>query len=255
MIECIQLEALQDNYNYLLIEPISRECIIIDPSEARPILSYLKSKNLTLIAILNTHHHWDHTDGNLELQRETHCKIFGNENDKARIPGITDLVQPGTQFSVNDHFKFQSFECSGHTIGHILFYHIEMKALFCGDALFSLGCGRMFEGTAAQYYDALKAISALPTDTLLFCGHEYTQKNLSFCLKYGLVSLEETAVSELQTKCQNGLRTIPSTIGFEKRYNPFLRTLSGREKINLGLKESASDVDTFARLRTLRNSF
>ena len=211
MIEIFQIEALNDNYIYIIEEKKTGLTACIDPSVSEPVLSFLKNKNLSLDYILNTHHHFDHVGGNLELKKKTSCKIVGSRNDKNRIPGIDVLVENNENFKIGDS-EVLVFDIPGHTLGHICYFFKEDFSLFCGDTLFSLGCGTMFEGTPKQMSDSLKKIRSLPENTLIYCVHEYTESNAIFAitLEPERISLKKK-VEEIKSLRQKGKSTIPST--------------------------------------------
>ncbi|MGZ8240586.1 MAG: hydroxyacylglutathione hydrolase, partial [Methylobacter sp.] len=181
MLEIIQLPVLTDNYIYLIHEPLSDETAVVDPALAQPVLDILDKKNWKLKYVLNTHHHWDHVGGNLELKQKTSCKIIAAESDRGRVPGIDisvkedDIIPVGTQSA-------RVISTPGHTSGHIVYHFAEDNTLFCGDTLFVMGCGRLFEGTAAQMWNSLQKLKALPASTRLYCTHEYTLANGRFAI-------------------------------------------------------------------------
>lgn len=223
MLAITPLPLLKDNYAYFIEDSISGVCGVIDPGEAGPVLSFLQEKGKTLSYVLNTHHHWDHVNGNVELQRRTGAQIVGFEGDRGRIPGQAIFLQEGEIFCLGEA-RAQILCIPGHTLGHIAYYFEEDRAVFTGDTLFSLGCGRLFEGTPSQMWDSLERLANLPGQTRVFCGHEYTLANLAFAKHVyaqdtQLWGLEE----ELKKKRALGLPTTGSTIEFERRFNPFLR--------------------------------
>lgn len=238
-LEILILPVLQDNYIFLLHEPRARATAVVDPAEAGPVLAALRKRGWTLDMILNTHHHGDHVGGNRELQAATGCAIVGYGPDAHRIPGITRRVEDGDTVAVGEELAHVLF-VPGHTLGHIAYHFPSSRALFCGDTLFSLGCGRLFEGTPEQMRASLTRLAVLPDDTRVYCAHEYTEKNGHFALLHdpGNGALQERMreVTELR---KQGKPTIPTTIGGEKAANPFLRC----------------DLETFSRLRERRNSF
>ena len=177
------IKCLQDNYSYLLIDNKSKKACVIDPGEAYPIMNYIEKNQINLKYILNTHHHSDHIGGNLFLKEKYNCQIIGFEGDKNRIPKI-DILLKDNEIWKNDTFEAKIFHLPGHTLGHIAFYFYKEKKIFTGDTLFSLGCGRIFEGTYSQMFSSLNKIKELPLDTEIYCGHEYTLQNSKFCLKY-----------------------------------------------------------------------
>ena len=162
-----------DNYSYILIDGPSGTCAVVDPSEPAPIIAKLEQLNCRPQYILNTHHHFDHTDGNLELKNLYNAKVVGNQYDAARIPGFDIGVEPGKTFSLGTSTA-EIIDVSAHTQNHILYYFKDAKALFTGDTLFNLCIGGLFEGTPEQMFAALQKIKALPDDTLFYPGHEYT---------------------------------------------------------------------------------
>lgn len=177
------IKCLQDNYSYLLIDKKSKKACVIDPGEANPIINYIEKNQINLKYILNTHHHSDHIGGNLFLKEKYNCQIIGFEGDKNRIPKI-DILLKDNEIWKDDSFEAKIFHLPGHTLGHIAFYFYKEKKIFTGDTLFSLGCGRIFEGTYSQMFSSLNKIKELPLDTEIYCGHEYTLQNSKFCLKY-----------------------------------------------------------------------
>ena len=239
--------GVMDNYAYLLVDEKTGKSAIVDPSEVAPIVRVLKSKNIKLDYILNTHHHYDHTDGNLELQKLTGAEIVGNKNDAVRIPGIDIEVEDNKSFMLGDA-KADIIEINGHTNGHIAFYFEESKAVFTGDVLFSLGCGGMFEGTPEEMCESLAKLSKLPKDVMVYPGHEYTMHCAGFALyidkdNQSLINY----ITKAKDKIQEGLPIIPTTIGDEKRCNPYMRVFDDEFKKKIGA-ENSTPVDTFIKL-------
>lgn len=243
-----------DNYVWLLHEPGTRTTGVVDPATASPVLGRLRSHGWSLDWILITHHHADHTGGNLELKRTTDCRIAGPKKDATRVPGLDLGLAEGDTFSLGDA-KAQIFETPGHTSGHISFWFEEARALFCADTLFSLGCGRLFEGTPAQMWDSLRRLAKLPDDTVVYCGHEYTLSNARFALT---VDPDNPALraraEEVEQLRAGGQPTVPSTLGAERQANPFLRPDDPAIRQTLGM-ERASDVDVFAEIRKRKDRF
>lgn len=176
-----RVPCLSDNYAWLLHEPTSQCTAVVDPSEAGPVRAALARSGYTLTHILNTHHHWDHTGGNAELKAEFNCTVVGPAADRDRIPGIDVALAGGDTYSVGAA-SFTCFDTPGHTRGHITLYCPSAAALFPGDTLFSLGCGRLFEGTPAQMWASLSKLVPLPAETRVYCAHEYTQSNARWVL-------------------------------------------------------------------------
>ena len=253
----MQLEiipCLNDNYSYLIKDTQTDKVAIIDPSEFGPCDKKINQKYKKLDFILNTHHHFDHVGGNAELKKKYSSKILGFEKDKKRIPEIDVLLNDGQEFKIGN-LSFKTIFIPGHTSGHIAFYFEKEKIVFTGDTLFSLGCGRVFEGTYQQMFDSLNKIKNLPEDTKIFCGHEYTKKNLEFCLKFNpnnhyLIDKEK----EIEEKIKSQKPTIPSNLKDEIRTNIFLRCDDLDVKDALNLKK-ASDLEIFTKLRDLKDNF
>ena len=178
------ISCLSDNYSYLIHDEESNTVAIIDPSEFKQCDKIIKKYN-KLDFILNTHHHADHVNGNLELKKKYNSKILGFSQDKKRIPGI-DILLEENQKQMIGNLEFEVIFIPGHTKGHIAFFFSKEKIAFTGDTLFSLGCGRVFEGTHEEMFYSLNKIKNLPPDTKIYCGHEYTKSNLDFCLAYDL---------------------------------------------------------------------
>ena len=247
------IKCLDDNYSYLIFEEGTNTVSIIDPSEFIPCDKVIQ-KYKKLDYILNTHHHADHVDGNIELKKKYNSKIMGFEDDKDRIPGI-DILLKNDQNQKIGNLDFKTIFIPGHTKGHVAFYFKNEKIVFTGDTLFSLGCGRVFEGTNLDMFNSLNKLKILPSETKVYCGHEYTKSNLNFCLKYDLNNSELKKKSiEINSKIKNGLPTIPTTIGEELKTNIFLRYNDNVIKQALNL-EDASDQEIFSKLRDLKDTF
>ena len=178
------IKCLKDNYSYLVIDEKNQSACVIDPSEAPPIIEYLEKNNIKLDFILNTHHHYDHVGGNKELKEKYGAKVLGFFEDKERIPEI-DILLKDNEIWKNDNFEAKIIHIPGHTSGHICYYFKNEKIAFTGDTLFSLGCGRIFEGTYEQMFSSLNKIKTMPLDTKIYCGHEYTLNNSKFCRMCG----------------------------------------------------------------------
>ena len=179
MLEILQIPVLEDNYVYLLHEPDSGATAAVDPALAGPVLAALDARGWRLSHVLNTHHHGDHVGGNLALKAATGCAIVGAAGDRHRIPGIDLLLGDGEEFGFGA-VSARILEVPGHTCGHIAFWFEDAAALFCGDTLFALGCGRLFEGSVEQMWRSLERLRALPPQAKVFCAHEYTQANARF---------------------------------------------------------------------------
>lgn len=254
MLEIIQLPVLNDNYIYLLHETVSGETAVVDPAVAQPVLDMIKQKNWTLNYILNTHHHFDHVGANLELKEQTNCTILASKIDQLRTPGIDRKLNHGDQIKLGSQVA-NIFETPGHTLGHIIYYFKDSQALFCGDTLFSMGCGRLFEGTAEQMWASMQQLKMLPKETKIYCAHEYTLANGKFALS--LEPNNQQLIQRIQQVNQLRARnqsTIPSTMEQELDTNPFLREKS------LELQQSIemigrSDKEIFKKIRRLKDNF
>lgn len=247
------IPLLNDNYAYLLTDLATSKTAVIDPSESDPILRILERRHLKLHYILNTHHHHDHVGGNLEIKNATGCSIICSQTDLARIPGSDQGLSEGDEFILGSS-RAIVMEIPGHTVGHIAFYFPQEHAVFCGDTLFSLGCGRLFEGTPQQMWNSLRRLAELPPETKVYCGHEYTQANGRFALA---VDPHNQALRDychhVTDKRKEGLFTIPSTIETEVKANPFLRAPMLAKSLNL--PDSTAPYDAFAELRMMKDHF
>ncbi len=222
-LEIIRIPCFTDNYVWLLRERASGAVGVVDPADPGPVRAALTERGWRLTHILNTHHHADHVGGNLELKAAFACTIVGPRADRDRIPGIDVELGDGEDWALGEE-RAWVFDVPGHTRGHIAFWFADAKALFCGDTLFALGCGRMFEGTAPQMWNSLAKLRGLPDDTQVYCAHEYTQSNARFArhIDPGNAALA-TRSAEIDTMRARGEATVPAALGLEKRTNPFLR--------------------------------
>ena len=254
MLEIVQIPVLQDNYIWLA-HTQDKYTAVIDPAESQPVLQELKERNWKLTHILNTHHHPDHIGANLELKEITGCTIVGSKSDYKRIPGIEVKVSDGDKFKLGK-VNCYVYELPGHTRGHIAFHFNLSNALFCGDTLFSLGCGRVFEGTMQQMLNSLSKIKKLPHNTKIYCAHEYTQANGFFALTIDPKNKELISQMEIvKEKRKKNISTIPSILGNEIKTNPFLRTDNSEIKKNLKLLTTSTAVETFSVMRKLKDNF
>ena len=222
------IPILKDNYTYLLQSPCGVTAIL-DPGEAAPVINVLEQKNLTLNFILNTHHHWDHTDGNQALKKKYNAQIVAPEKEKHRIQDVDITMKDGDVFELGSE-KAQIIETPGHTLGHVCFYFPDSTALFTGDTVFSMSCGRLFEGTPADMFESFQKIMALPDDTLIYCGHEYTKENAAFCLVQDPGNDDLKArIEDVKTLRAQNKPTLPISLGIEKKTNIFMKTESAEE--------------------------
>ena len=255
----ITIPVLSDNYAYLIIDETTNEAGVVDPSEAGPVAEAIKREGVHFTTIINTHHHWDHVGGNKELVRAyPDLKVYGHKRDETRTPCITHMVDEGDTVAIGSlEGRFLFIPC--HTSGHVAVYFPAEKLAFTGDTLFVAGCGRLFEGTAADMHNNMVKLSSLPEETRLYPGHEYTVKNLEFAL-----SLEpNNAAVQAKLRWARDARaedqpTIPSTVAEEKTINPFIRVDSQELRASIagqfpGLQ--LDDVTVLERTRYLKDNF
>ena len=248
------IPCLTDNYAYIIYDKTSKTVGVVDPSEAKPIISFLKKKNLKLNYVLNTHHHFDHIGGNIELKKEYNSKIIGFAGDKHRIPGIDITLENDERLKFGNS-TLKVFHIPGHTSGHICFFFEKEKIAFTGDTLFSLGCGRIFEGTHEQMLNSLNKIKKLPRDTMIYCGHEYTYKNAEFCMKYDVENTDLKKKFEKIKKLRSeNLPTIPTSLEDELKLNIFLKCDQNDLKSKLNMKNQ-EDFKVFRKVRDLKDAF
>tara|TARA_B100000530_G_scaffold254864_1_gene168575 strand:+ start:297 stop:1028 length:732 start_codon:yes stop_codon:yes gene_type:complete len=234
------IPCLQDNYSYLIIDKSNNSACVVDPSEAKPIMNFVEKENINLKYILNTHHHFDHVGGNKNLKKKYNSVVIGYKDDANRIPEI-DILLEDNQIWKADNFEAKIMHIPGHTTGHICYHFFKEKLIFTGDTLFSLGCGKLFEGTYQDMFSSLKKIKKLSQDTKIYCGHEYTLQNSKFCIEYDPENTKlKNKITEIKKKLENNLPTIPSTLKDENECNIFLR---------------AKDVESFSKLRDLKDIF
>ncbi len=248
------ISCLNDNYSYLLYDEDTNIVAIIDPSDFNPCDKIINKKYNKLDYILNTHHHFDHVGGNQKLKEKYKSKVLGSKIDKDRIPGIDIALREKQNFKIGNA-SFEVIFIPGHTRGHIAFYFKNEKIIFTGDTLFSLGCGKVFEGTYEQMFRSLNKLKNLPIDTKIYCGHEYTKKNLEFCLQYDPDNEFLMKKSNwINSKIKSNSPTIPVSIGEEQKTNIFLRCNEPSIKKALNLN-NASEQEIFSKLRDLKDSF
>ena len=234
------IKCLQDNYSYLVIDESNNSACVIDPSESKPLIKFIEKKSINLKFILNTHHHYDHVGGNKELKKKYNSKVVGFYNDKHRIPEI-DISLKDREIWKHNNFEFKIFHVPGHTSGHICFHFYKQKILFTGDTLFSLGCGRVFEGTYEEMYQSINLIKSFPLETKIYCGHEYTLKNSEFCSAYDSENINlKNKIFSVKEKLKKNLPSIPTTVKEELDCNIFLRT---------------KNLEGFSKLRDLKDNF
>ena len=234
------IPCLKDNYSYLIIDEKNNIACVVDPSDADPIIEHLENTQIKLKFILNTHHHYDHVGGNQKLKEKYGAIVVGYKGDKERIPEI-DILVSDEETWIYKNFAAKIIHIPGHTLGHICFYFYKNDLVFTGDTLFSLGCGRIFEGTNEQMFNSLMKLKDLPKNTKIFCGHEYTLQNSKFCLTHDKNNQNlKNKIVDIKLKLKAGFSTMPSTIKDELECNIFLKS---------------HNVKTFSKLRDLKDNF
>ena len=240
-LKIFQLPVLEDNYIYIIRNEPFNLTGVVDPALFEPVNQFLKQKNWNLDFILNTHHHLDHVGGNRELIATwSPKKVMGYGEDSWRIPGISTPLKEGESFAFGDSLVEVMF-LPGHTLGHIAYWFKKENILFCGDTVFGMGCGRLFEGTHKQMFESLGQIKTLPPETSLYCAHEYTEKNGNFACTIDPQNGQLRArMEQIRSMRKKGISTVPFLLSLELQTNPFLR---------------ASSIEEFTRIRLLRDKF
>ncbi|MBD2694629.1 hydroxyacylglutathione hydrolase [Anabaena catenula] len=256
--QVIRLEALSDNYIFLLHDSLQNIAAVVDPAEAEPVLQQLAQLKAELVAIFNTHHHHDHVGANQQLmQKFPQLVVYGGVEDRGRIPGQQVFLEQGDRVQFSDRTA-EVFFVPGHTRAHIAYYFppvtaLETGELFCGDTLFAGGCGRLFEGTPAQMVESLSKLRALPDNTRVWCAHEYTLSNLRFALTVDSDNSDlQKRYDQVKAMRDRQEATIPSLLEIEKLTNPFLRW----DQPSLQLAANSNEpIQTFARIRGMKDKF
>lgn len=254
VLEIEQFFCLSDNFGVVIHDPESGRTACIDAPDAAAIAEVVKAKGWTLTDIMVTHHHHDHTGGIAALKAEFGCRVTGPKGEADKIQDLDATVGEGDVFSLGT-VDFDVYETPGHTAGHIVYHSPGAKVLFAGDTLFSLGCGRLFERGAAEMWGAMKKLKALPGDTMLYCGHEYTLSNARFAVTVDPDNdkLAERA-AEVEMLRETGKPTLPVSLAGEFSTNPFLRADDPAIRAHLGM-EAASDEEVFAEIRRRKDNF
>ncbi|MFL2769814.1 MAG: hydroxyacylglutathione hydrolase [Rhodospirillaceae bacterium] len=253
-LEIRQIPVLDDNYVYLIREPEYQVVGVVDPAVVDPVMAEADRLGWKITHIINTHHHGDHTGGNLEIKERTGCTIIGPGPDRDRIPGIDVELNDGDTLNFGSA-SADVFFVPGHTLGHIAYWFSESDALFCGDTLFSIGCGRVFEGTMDQMWTSLSRLRALPSETRVYCAHEYTDNNIAFAVSVDPNNLAlRTREAVVRAKRARGEPTVPSRLGEELAANPFLRADQTDLQTALGMV-GADPVKVFTEVRNRKDTF
>jgi hydroxyacylglutathione hydrolase len=248
------IPCLTDNYAYLLYDPADRVCAVVDPSEPEPVRRALAGRGLKLTHILNTHHHFDHTGGNVPLKEEFGALIVGPEKDRERIPALDIGVSEAAPWQFGLH-AVRILEIPAHTRAHVAFVFEDERIVFTGDTLFAMGCGRLFEGTPQMMWSSLSKLMQLPDDMRIYCGHEYTVSNGRFALTLESSNAElQSRMREVEQLRAQAQPTVPSIMGLEKKTNPFLRPDSPEIRHALGMK-GTDNVSVFAEIRRRKDVF
>ncbi len=238
-LEIVRVAALSDNYVWLIHDPVSDETVVVDPSEAAPVIAAVAQRGWTISQIWNTHWHFDHTDGNAEI-KAMGAKVSGPAAEAERIPTLDTGLREGDSVRIGKHVA-SVIETPGHTAGHIVFHMAEDALLFSGDTLFAMGCGRLTEGSPAEMFGNMQRLAALPDETIVYCAHEYTVSNGRYAV---IAEPDNRAVADrlhvVEAQRAAGEATVPTTIGTERATNPFLR---------------ATSVEQFADRRAAKDAF
>ena len=252
--EITTIKSLTDNYIWILRNNSDNLTAVIDPGESDSVNKTLKKNQWDLNQIINTHHHYDHTDGNSKLKEKWNAELVAPKQEKNKIPNIDIEVKDGDLINLAG-LKAKVIHAPGHTLGHVVYYLENEKILFAGDTIFSLGCGRVFEGSMEDMYLSLKKIKNLDPKTLIYCGHEYTENNLKFAKE---VEKQNNDFNFFSNKIFNlkefDLPTIPTVLEDELKCNPFLRTNNPDIALYFGVSND-SDLEIFSKLRDLKDRF
>lgn len=253
-LQIVTIPCLSDNYAYLAHDPATGDTAVIDVPEAGPILTALEAQGWTLTDVLLTHHHWDHVDGLSELLAKAPARVIGAAADAHRLPALDVALHDGDTVRIGEQ-EGRVMDVSGHTVGHVAFHFPHSHVAFTADSLMALGCGRVFEGTMAQMHGSLSKLAALPPDTMICSGHEYTEKNAKFALTVDPDNPKlKSRVSEVESRRRAGKSTVPSTLEEELATNPFLRTSDPDIQAQLGMVSAEPD-EVFAEIRARKDRF
>lgn len=252
--QIVTIPCLSDNYAFLIHDAASGATALVDAPEPGPILAELKSRGWTLSHVLLTHHHWDHVDGLPDILAAHPAKVIGAKADAHRLPALDLAVSEGETFDFAGE-TVSILDVSGHTVGHIAFHFPDTAAVFTGDSLMAMGCGRLFEGSPAQMFGSLSKLAALPDATTVCSGHEYTASNCAFAasLEEDNAAVTQRIADTTDMRAKN-IATVPSNLGLEKQTNPFLRGADPALQKALGM-DGAAPVDVFTEVRKRKDNF
>jgi len=252
MLEVHQFPCLSDNYGFLLHDDVSQETVCIDTPDADVYLREAASRGWQITQIWNTHWHFDHAGGNAAIKAATGCIVIAPDVDAPKIESVDRTVAGGGSVQIGDYIA-RVIDVGGHTMGHIAYHLPKADIAFVGDSLFALGCGRMFEGTAAQFWASLSRLKALPSETLLYCAHEYTASNAHFALNADPENMVLAEYArEIEARRARNLPTVPTKLARELATNPFLRADNATLQSRWG---GGDAVATFTSLRTAKDNF
>lgn len=250
----LTIPCLEDNYAFLAHDPATGATALIDAPEAAPILTVLGDEGWRLTDVLLTHHHWDHVDGLADILAVHPARVWGASADAHRLPALDHALAEGDTVTIGSETG-TVIDVSGHTIGHVAFHFPDSKAVFTADSLMALGCGRLFEGTRPQMFESLQKLAGLPSDTIVYSGHEYTAANGKFALTIDPDNPDLISrVREVADKRASGSPTVPSLLSQELATNPYLRANDPAIQAHLGM-EGANAADVFAEIRTRKDNF
>ena len=254
MLDITIISCLSDNYSYLIKDKKTNLVGIVDPSDFNQVDKVIRKTYKKLDFILNTHHHNDHVDGNISLKKKYNSKVICSTYEAEKIPGADIKKKNNDQFNLGQT-NFKVIHVPGHTLGHIAFYSEKANVIFTGDTLFSLGCGRIFEGTFEQMFTSLEKIKGLSKNTMIYCGHEYTNNNGSFCISIDKDNKKlQDRIQVVQDKIEKKLPTLPVKLSDELETNIFLRYDNKIIKNNLKMS-NGSKLEVFTKLRNLKDQF
>jgi len=253
-LEIVTIPCLSDNYAFLAHDAASGQTALVDAPESAPILAELEARGWKLSHVLLTHHHWDHVDGLTGILEKHPAKVIGAAADAHRLPPLDQQVADGDTFEIGGE-PVQVMDVSGHTVGHVAYYMPQSRAVFTADSLMALGCGRLFEGTAPQMWASLSKLAALPDETIVCSGHEYTQSNAKFAVTVDPDNAAlQQRMADIEAARAAGKPTVPSTLALEKATNPFLRATDPAIQALLGM-ENAEPAAVFAEIRARKDRF